>query len=444
MIRRDGVADGLATKLANGQFLDVTDLGAGEGDIYRWNDPRKDSRMFRSLTCRETDETIVVRIESERQWAKFVSTLTAYKDHPGLVRWVVRATAKRDQAFSGQGKPDCFFAVGDQVSEWGGHPRQAVRYSTQRGPGSGIVYFRDLAMKSFVFYFEDFSSLNELYSLTRSAVPYDYPVPHNPGAVKMGEPQIWFQMSSSDGNNVRPMQPYADKIEQYSMFGYERPRQFRVPAGAEVTFADTYLYLKPAQKTDNATLCRNFVEMLGDVYQFIYKPPMVATDWAGEIVPRMVGDIMRPENNSIVREQYIIPRAYVAYEHEDNQLWTVLNLLHPLELYVRKYPNREKAKELHRRLNDCLPLYFDDDWGGFHNTMAPIHQDQYFTVVYVFAQSVMMADLAILGNENAKKMITEFRETLLKMGRAYDYVMADIWLPRLQQAEKLLSGRRNV
>ena len=155
---------------------------------------------------------------------------------------------------------------------------------------------------------------------------------------------------------------------------------------------------------------------------------MIKTDWACEIVPQMVKDIMRPENTGIVQDKYKIPRAYVAYEHEDNQLWTVLNLLHPLELYVRKYPNQEDAKELYRRLNDCLPLYLDKEWGGFHNNMAPINQDQFFTVVYIFSQAVMMADLARLGNENAKMMITEFRNTLLKMGKTYDYVMADIWL----------------
>jgi len=93
-------------------------------------------------------------------------------------------------------------------------------------------------------------------------VPYDYPAQHNPGAVKMDQPVMWFQMSSPDGNNVQPMKPYLDKVERYSMFGYERPRQFHVPAGADITFTDTYLYLRPADKTDNATVCRNFVERL--------------------------------------------------------------------------------------------------------------------------------------------------------------------------------------
>ena len=35
-------------------------------------------------------------------------------------------------------------------------------------------------------------------------------------------------------------------------------------------------------------------------------------------------------------------------------------------------------------------------------------------------------------------MITGFRDTLLKMGKAYDYVMADIWLRDFSNTEDLL------
>jgi len=428
MIRRDGIEDGFATKLANGQHLDVTDPTAGEGGLYGWKDNRKDMQMFRSLKVEESPSNIVVRIESERQWARFDSRIIAYKAHPGLVRWTVDVTAKRDMAFSGKAKPDCFFTTGDVVHEWGGSSREAVRYSTQRGPNSGIVYFRDLATKSFVFYFEDFSSLDELYRLTGCAVPYDYPEPGNPGAVKMGAAEHWFQMSSPDGENVKPMQPYRDKPAKYSQFGFERPEGLRVPAGAKVTFTDTYLYLKPAQETDNVTVCRTFVEMLADVYQSIHKPAVIRTDWAGEVVPRMVKHIMRPENTGTLAGKHKLPRAYVAYEHEDNQLWTVLNLLHPLEHYIRRFPQHKDAIELHQRLNDALPLYYDKDWKGFHNTRAPIQQDVFFTPVYIFSQAIMMAELAQSGNTNALGMITGFRDTLLRMGKAFDYVMADIWL----------------
>ncbi len=428
MIRRDGMADGFATKLANGQHLDVTDPGAGEGDIYQWKHTRKDMRMFRKLSVAEEADAFVIRIQSERQWAEFDSKLVAYKAHPGLVRWTVDATAKRDMAFSGKPKPDCFFASGDTAYEWGGSPREAIRYTTQRGPNSGIAYFRDLSTKSYVFYFEDFTSLNNLYRLTKSAVPYDYPEVGNPGAVKMGEPESWFQMSSTDGENVKPMPPYKDKPAKYSHFGFERPREMRIPRGSKVTFADTYLYLKPAEATNNMAVCRNFVEMLGDVYQFIRKPAVIQADWAGAVVPQMVRDIMRPENTAILQGKHKLPRAYVAYEHEDYQLWTAINLLHPLELYIKKFPHQKDAVELHRRLNDALPLYYDKDWKGFHNNPAPIQQDMFMTPVYIFSQGIIMAELARAGNTNALAMITGFRDTLLRMGKAFDYVMADIWL----------------
>ena len=429
VIKREGKKDyGIATKLANGQGLDVTDPGAGEGAIYEWKDRRKDDKMYRSLSSQETNDAIIIHIQTERQWAKFDSRIYAYKKYPGLIRWTVTASAKEERAFSGKATPDCFFYDHGNISQWGTFPQEVVRYSVQRGPASGIAYFRSLPMESYVFYFEDYSSLNDIYRLTKSENPYDYPEGGNPGAVRMGRPESWFQMSSPNGENIQPLKPYQDKVEKYSEFGYERPQGFRIPKGKIINLADTYLYLKPAVTSDNVTVCKNFVEMLGDVFKYIYKPEMIPTDWAGQIVPQMARDIMRPENTSIVQGKYKIPRAYVGYEHEDSQLWTVLQLLHPLELYTKKYPNQKDAVELRNRLNDCLPLFYDKEWGGFHNNLAPINQDQYFTVVYIFSPAVIMADLARLGNQNAKMMLTGFRGRLLQMGKAYNYEMADIWL----------------
>ncbi len=104
-ILRSGTKNGIATKLANGQHLDVTDAGAGEGPIYGWDEPRKDNEMFRSLTCEDRADTLEVRIASERRWATFDSRLTAYRAYPGLLRWTVTATAKEDKAFGGKSSP---------------------------------------------------------------------------------------------------------------------------------------------------------------------------------------------------------------------------------------------------------------------------------------------------------------------------------------------------
>lgn len=198
-ISRTGIAGpAIATKLANGQHLDMTDFTGGESSIYQWKDARKDARIFQTLECRDSNDLIQIIFNSERQWAKFVGTLTAYKKHPGLLHWNVTAIAKEEKAFSGAVEPDCHFMTQNQVSGWDTTvTHQVARYMVQRGPASGIVYFRDVPMNSFVFYFEDFSKLNDLYSLTKCDNPYDYPVSGNPGAVKMGKAESDFQLAST-------------------------------------------------------------------------------------------------------------------------------------------------------------------------------------------------------------------------------------------------------
>ena len=372
-ILREGTQDGIATKFACGQHLDVTDGGAGEGQIYNWKDTRKDHVMFRGLSCADLPDTIEVSVQTERQWAKFDSHLIAYKRHPGLMRWTVTATAQEDKAFSGTVEPDCYFITNGKIPTWWGDvtPQDVVRYSVQRGPALPHVFFRSLQMNSYVFYFEDLTSLNELYRLTGSATPYDYPPPGNPGAVRMGEPTHWFQMSSPDGNGVQPMRPYQDVLQRHTRFGYERPESVRIPQGKQLILADTYLYLKPASATDTVTVSRTFVEMLADVFQFIAKPPVIPTDWAGEIVPQLVRDVMRPENTSTLHGVHQLPRAYVAYEHEDYQLWTILQLLHPLELYVRSSPSSKRRPNCAGASTMRCPPFSTRSGAGFTTTPHP-------------------------------------------------------------------------
>ena len=66
-------------------------------------------------------------------------------------------------------------------------PHEAVRYAVQRGPSPGLAYFQDLTMGSLVFYFQDYTSLNDLYRLTGCDNPYNYPAEGNPGAVRLGQ-----------------------------------------------------------------------------------------------------------------------------------------------------------------------------------------------------------------------------------------------------------------
>ncbi len=424
-----GSEGAIGTKLAQGQSLDVTAASVGEGDIYKWADVRKDSCVFRSLECQTNENSIEVTFRSERQWATFESRLTAYKHQPGLIHWTVNATAKQDKAFSGDATPDAHFWTRPATTDWGHTTtHQVIRYAVQRGPGSPIVYFQDLPMKSLVFYFEDLTSLNDLYRITGCAVPFDYPVAGNPGAVGMGEATQWFQPATKPDGSPLSAKPFVPKVESYEEFGYRRPSDYRITKGASLVLADTYLYLRPARDTSNISICRNYVEMMAGVYGYIRKPPQTPTNWRRDVVPQLVRDIMRPENTTHYQDRYYIPKAYVDYEHDDMQLWTVLNLLDPLELYAKKFPEQKEALELRDRLNADLPLYWDKKLHWFCNNVAPQNPDIYMTTVYILIPAHMLADLATRGNDQAKVMLMDARDRYLLMGKTCDYTFADVWL----------------
>ncbi len=430
VISRAGDGSAIGTKLAQGQGLDITAAGAGEGDIYQWKPgSRKDSRIFRSLACRETPATIEITILSHRQWADFEGQLVAFKQHPGLLHWTVTATVLQDRAFSGEATPDAHFVTpssdGKQIVRTS---HEVIRYAVQRGPGNPVVYFQDRAMRSLVFYFEDLTSLSDLYRTTGCDVPFDYPIAGNPGAVAMGPASHWFQAAAApDGSRLEP-KPFEPKVEAFGEFGFRRPRGCRLRQGDQLALGDTYLYLRPVAETDNASICRNYVEMLADVYQYIRKPPQIATDWRRDVVPQLVRDVQRPENTTHLRGEFVIPKAYVCYEHDDTQLWTVLNLLHPLELFTKRYPEDKDAAALRDRLSAALPIFWDKQLHWFGNNPAPCSPDMFYTAVYILIPAHMLADLALLGHPEAKAMLLDARDRYLQMGRRCQYVFADVWL----------------
>lgn len=433
VIGREGVSNNvITTKLANGAEFNPTDIG--DSYVYGWKDLRKDSQVLRSIKATETSDKVIVQFNSERRWAFMKGQLIAYKKYPGLLHWTLNVKAKADKAFNVAPEPECRFMTAATQSSgdayWNGvsdASHDVVRYMLQRGPATGILYFNDLSMKSSVFYLQDYTSLNNLYRLTGFANPFDYPSDGQSGSVKMGKPWHDFQ-DSHVGDVLQPPKRFANTVDSLWRFGYERPFGFRVPKGAEFTAVDTYLYLKPDAQTDNVSVCKNFVESLASVYKFIKKPTVINTDWSGKVVPQMIKDIMREPNMSMLNDKYLMPRAYVNYEYKDYQLWTIAQLLHPLIEYTKKYPQQKEAVEFKRRLEESLHLFYDKDFKGFNNNLPPLNQKMYFHSVYTFMPVMMVADIALSGNKDAKDMMLGYRPRLLDMGRKSGYVFADMWL----------------
>ena len=427
--RTDTPGPAILTRMAHGPSFNVTDYGTFVG--YEHAKPKKDLAMFRSLVCAERPDGVVVTLRSSRTWADFTGTLTAFRSNPGLVRWTVRLRARQDKAVNEPPLPDCEFR---QDGGWAEH--DVVRHMTQRGPASGIAFFRDLPMKSEALYFEDFTSLSRLYELTRCANPWlGFTEGEQRGAVRMGPAVSEFQPAEVGGQQ-QPAAPFRERVERFDRFGYLRPEGFRIPRGEELVVADTYLYLRPTVGNDNVAVCRAFVEMLAPIYRRIPKPPLVATDWATTVVPRLAADILRPANSHVSAGVWY-PRAYVGYEHKDIQLWNVAQLLLPLIEYCRKHPDQKVAAELKARLEKTLPVFYDPAWQGFANNPGAMPRGYYYTGVYLLNPVYLMADIAAAGNADAKRMLLGYRPKLLTLGRNCNYVFADVLTDDLKSQKVL-------
>jgi hypothetical protein len=77
-------------------------------------------------------------------------------------------------------------------------------------------------------------------------------------------------------------------------------------------------------------------------------------------------------------------------------------------------------------MEKSLPLFYDKDYKGFANGLPPIGEKYYHTI-YMFTPSMLVADLARMGNADARRMILGFRDRLVEMGPKCDYWFANIW-----------------
>ncbi len=419
----------ILTRMAHGPSFNVTDYGTYVGYDHKPSDKKKDFDIFRTMQCRDLPNSIEVTIQTSRTWADFTGTLTAYRDTPGLLHWTVRAHARQSKSVDEAPLPDCEFRLNGMLAQ-----HQVVRHMVQRGPVTGMLFFRDNDMQTDAMYWEDFTSLSRLYELTGAANPWHgYTETEQRGAVRMGPAVSEFQLAEVGGVQQAPA-AYRETVERYDRFGYLRPENFHIPQGENLIVADTYLYLRPSIKNDNVDACRTFTELAATIYSRIRKPVPTVTNWAGDIAPRLISDILRPDNSHVANGHFY-PRAYVKYEYPDTQLWTISQLLLPLTEYCKLHPVQKQAAALKSKLEETLPVFWDEKWKGFANDPAPV-PDMYYTGVYLLNPVYQMADLAVAGIPEARRMILGYRSHLIEMGRSCGYVFADISTsnPKKQQS----------
>ncbi|MCX7919547.1 MAG: hypothetical protein N3A72_08065 [bacterium] len=400
----DSKNNGIATSIVNGTQL---------MPIHTTRDKK--------ISYRDTMTEFQIEFLTKTTWGTIESRFIAYRTHPGLFRWFAYIVPEQQYLTIADNPPECAF-----YPNW----HRIKKYCAQIGPASGLIYFYDRDMDVTALYFEDYTSLNDLYRLTGFENPFNSgpDTGWSEGAVTLpiwGHPEpysVYFTKAPAPVPKEKIYQKYEIR-DTSGRFGYQRPVRLTVPRGKKICINDAYLYLTSEFGTNSAAVCKKFVEMLAVVYQYIPKPPMETIDWANDIVPKLIESLNDPGNWSKPTNGVEYLTAYVKDRRGPyGELITQLEILVPLLHYLKKHPEQKTAQQIVSKLEKTIPTFWDDKLKTFSDGIAPVSSTQ--SGWYYFFPGMQMSDLAKLGNPDAIRMFQGTRDFYLKVGKQFNYQFA--------------------
>jgi hypothetical protein len=365
-------ADGLITVgRAGGQVSLATRLAGG--DLFGATLPQFTSEVSRSKAGDVTRVTIV----SEREWAKFRGTVETYEGAPGLFRFRLDVTTKRPTVI-GDSSPEFHFV--DPKTGRRARPRSTL-YTQQGGIEAPVAYLYNEDLDSLLLYLQNLTSLNEYINYVQ------------------GDPRYTVR---ADGEGL----------------GFRRP-QGVVPGGVSFTISDSFLWLSTGRPADDVAYSKQFVRAVSQIYDRLPKPPTVYTDWPFEIAPQAAGDLLDPMNGVDAGGTRVL-KAYVGEKERDPESIVSLDVLIPARRYARKFGADANLTRLISDLERSLPSWHVSYGGGKVFANFPFAKREVDAWYFIYPL-VQLTELALDGDEQARRMLLESAPRLIEVGRAMDY-----------------------
>ncbi|MGC8935295.1 MAG: hypothetical protein ACP5LN_09085 [Thermoproteota archaeon] len=390
------------------------------------------SSYVKDVSVHENEREIIAELRSSREWADFLIHVRLFKHKPGLINWKVDVSTK------GRNEPQKlpFYRFFPQVSSegWNVSTDQELKfydYTIDKFvPGRGIDYLRGTpehssawgvrnvynqfcylheedVINSTVLYFQNFTSLNKYYEITKTDAAYTVDVPY-PWISYYPTRRIDFDHGS---------------FNYILKFGYRIPvSEERIPQDEEFTIIDSYLYLNPTKPKNNVECCKLFVKMFSEIYDEIDKPETEYIEWANEVVPKEIENLLDPDNwVTINGKQYL--KSYVKDSRNSSaELITLLDVLVPLKKYFKKF---NRGLELVERLEKGLPDFYKPELGTILQSLhraQKIDEEKVVMDAWYFLCPVLWAGhVAEEGNLEAKDMILRSSHAIVKLGHAVSY-----------------------
>jgi hypothetical protein len=191
-----------------------------------------------------------------------------------------------------------------------------------------------------------------------------------------------------------------------------------LPAGEPFVLYDSYLYLTPGEPDDEAEMFGRYLRNLGDVYQLLHKPVSEALpDWRA-LAKQTIADLADERVwVELGGKRYL--RAYVGDTRQGAELISQLDVLEGIVRYEIRCGD---VTTLDDDLWTALPDFYDEGYGMLVNSgPVALGRQTRGDTWYELGHAVKMAELALMGREQAARLALDSAAAWMDFGHAVDY-----------------------
>ena len=336
------------------------------------------------VTSEVGDDVLAVTLSGDTGWAEVTLQLEVYPYQPGLLRTRLTATLHDPP-------PDNPALEWTFVDPASGEETSAglTIYADPAPMCAPVLYGYAAVLDSTLFYAVDRTALN----------PFMQAAHYTPSATPGRRGRSFGH--TIDAANLRAL-----------------------PAGEPFVLYDGYLYLAPGEADDEAEMFARYLRNLGDVYDLLHKPVNgTLPDWRA-LAEKTIADLA--DERAWVElggKRYL--RAYVGDTRQSAELISQLDVLEGIVRYEARY---DDVTALDDDLWAALPDFYDQDYGMLVNSgPVALGRQTRGDTWYELGHAVKMAELGLMGYEQAAQLALDSAAAWMDFAHAVDYELPQFY-----------------
>ncbi|MEH3038361.1 MAG: hypothetical protein PGN23_17990 [Sphingomonas adhaesiva] len=245
--------------------------------------------------------------------------------------------------------------------------------AAQRGPNTGLVYLTvEEPAFGHVLYVQDLTRLNDYFRTTETS-----PI----GRVGGEWPELGYLPPTPPQSGTPPIKP--------------------LPAGEETAMSDAIIVLRDLGATSEQEKARQFVQMLGEAYAALDRPPILFRDWVSR-AEATLRDLDQAPAATCTSYGHRYIRPYTGAEYPDSMVqMTVLAAIHDFARWSRQPEPLEAA------FAAGMERFYDPDLKTLRRYLPNVGEDKNADAVdswYLYHPLRNLAHLALDGEDWARDL----------------------------------------